>query len=161
LTTHLAENHWRKMEKNKLLALSGSAMLVLGAFMPVVSLPIVGSLNYLNNGEGDGVFIVVLGILAAALALGGQLRFVWIPGAISAVLILITLTRLLQVVNEAKASMEAELAGNPFAGLAEGLLNTVQLQWGWVFLLVGSVLVISASFVKSNAPGSELASEEA
>ncbi len=149
------------MEKNKLLALSGSAMLVLGAFMPVVSLPIVGSLNYLNNGEGDGVFIVVLGILAAALALGGQLRFVWIPGAISAVLILITLTRLLQVVNEAKASMEAELAGNPFAGLAEGLLNTVQLQWGWVFLLVGSVLVISASFVKSNAPGSELASEEA
>lgn len=82
-------------------------------------------------------------------------------GAISAVLILITLTRLLQVVNEAKASMEAELAGNPFAGLAEGLLNTVQLQWGWVFLLVGSVLVISASFVKSNAPGSELASEEA
>lgn len=71
------------MEKNKLLALSGSAMLVLGAFMPVVSLPIVGSLNYLNNGEGDGVFIVVLGILAAALALGGQLRFVWIPGQLA------------------------------------------------------------------------------
>lgn len=147
------------METKKLLGLSGAALLVLGAFMPIVSLPIIGSLNYLNNGQGDGIFVILLAIVAVALTLSGNYKFVWIPGAISAALILFTLIRLMQVVSEARANLESELAGNPFAGLAEGLLNTVQLQWGWVVLALGSILVIATSLAVQKQP--DEAAEEA
>jgi hypothetical protein len=34
--------------------------------------------------------------------------------------------------------MATELAGNPFAGLATGMVESVQLQWGWALLVAGA-----------------------
>jgi hypothetical protein len=136
------------MNTHKILALSGSAVLALGAFVPIVSLPIIGSINYFNNGQGDGIFIVLLAAVAAVLAFFGQYRFLWIPGGASLVLLVITLTRFIQLVNDAQSELTDSLAGNPFAGLAEGLMASVQLQWGWMLLFLGSVVIISGSFVR-------------
>lgn len=136
------------MNTQKILGLSGSAVLALGAFVPIVSLPIVGSINYFNNGQGDGIFIVLLAAIAAMLTLFGQYKFLWIPGVASLVLLLITFTRFIQVVNDAQSELTDSLAGNPFAGLAEGLMASVQLQWGWVLLFLGSIAIASASFVR-------------
>jgi hypothetical protein len=136
------------MNTQKILGLSGSAVLALGAFVPIVSLPIVGSINYFNNGQGDGIFIVLLAVVAAALSFFGYYKFLWIPGAASLVLLLITLTRFIQVVNDAKSELTDSLVGNPFAGLAEGLMASVQLQWGWMVLFLGSIAIVSATFVR-------------
>ncbi len=68
----------------QMLGFLGSVLLFLGVFMPIVSAPIIGSLNYLQNGRGDGVIILVFAILSladahpelqAALAYGP-----WVPG---------------------------------------------------------------------------------
>jgi hypothetical protein len=147
-----------KMNTQKILGLSGSATLALGAFAPIVSLPIVGSINYFNNGQGDGVFIVLLAVVAAVLTFFGQYKFLWIPGASSLVLLLITLTRFVQVVNDAQSELTDSLAGNPFAGLAEGLMASVQLQWGWMLLFLGSTAIVSASFVRKADSGDKKAS---
>lgn len=38
---------------------------------------------------------------------------------------------------QARADMELDLAGNPFRGLADITIQSVQLQWGWALLVVG------------------------
>jgi hypothetical protein len=144
----VGSNERGEMNTQKILGLSGSAVLALGAFVPILSLPIIGSINYFNNGQGDGIFIVLLAAVAAVLAFFGQYRFLWIPGGASLVLLVITLTRFIQLVNDAQSELTDSLAGNPFAGLAEGLMASVQLQWGWMLLFLGSVVIISASFVR-------------
>jgi hypothetical protein len=49
---------------------------------------------------------------------------------------------------QAKAEMETELAGNPFRGLADVALQSIQLQWGRTLLVVGSALVSASAAIK-------------
>ena len=46
--------------------------------------------------------------------------------------------------------MEAELRGNPFRGLADMTLQSVQLQWGWALLIIGAVLIIASAAMKED-----------
>lgn len=135
------------MDRQKVLGFSGSAVLALGTFMPIVNLPIVGSVNYFNNGQGDGVFILLLAAAAAILTGVSRIKLLWIPGVLSSILLLVTLTKFIQVISEAKSKLDDSLAGNPFAGLATGLMNSIQLQWGWMFLFLGAIALIVASFL--------------
>jgi hypothetical protein len=42
--------------------------------------------------------------------------------------------------------MQHGLDDNPFAGLAEGLVSSVQLQWGVGVIVVGALLIVGAAF---------------
>jgi len=44
--------------------------------------------------------------------------------------------------------MENELAGNPFRGLADLAMQSVQLQWGWALLIIGAIFIIVAAAMK-------------
>ena len=50
-----------------------------------------------------------------------------------------------------KSQMESELAGNPFRGLADMAMQSVQLQWGWALLIVGAGLVIAGAAMKDES----------
>lgn len=141
------------MTDTKTIALAGSAILFVGAFMPIVSLPIVGSMNYFQNGRGDGVLIVVLAAATAFLAMTGRTRHVLWTGLAAAAMLLFTFIRFQTKMSEAKSSMEAELAGNPFRGLAEAAVGSVQLQWGWAVLLIGAGLTMYAGWQARSAEG--------
>lgn len=49
--------------------------------------------------------------------------------------------------SQARTEMRRELADNPFAGIGEIAMQSVQLQWGWALLIVGAALVIAAAAV--------------
>jgi hypothetical protein len=134
------------MKNKKVIAFSGSALLALGTMTPIVSLPIVGTINYFNNGQGDGVFILLIAVLAAALTWFGRIKFLWVLGGITLVLLSITLVKFMQVMNDAKSQLTQSLEGNPFAGLAQGLLGSIQLQWGWILLFAGAAALLVAPF---------------
>ena len=51
-----------------------------------------------------------------------------------------------------KAEMELELTDNPFRGLADMAISSVQLQWGWALLVVGAALVIISAALKNKTP---------
>jgi len=53
--------------------------------------------------------------------------------------------------SEANAQMETELADNPFRGLADMAMQSVQLQWGWALLVVGAALVIASAAMKDES----------
>jgi len=134
------------MKDSKTLALVGAALLFVGAFMPIISVPIMGSMNYFQNGKGDGVIIVLLAVATGLFAGGGYVKHVLWTGLAAIAMLGFTFFRFQAAMGEVRTKMEGDLADNPFRGLAEAAVNSVQLQWGWAVLLLGAGLVAYAGW---------------
>ena len=140
------------MRDSKTIALVGAALLFVGAFMPIVSAPIIGSLNYFQNGKGDGVVIVLMAIATATLTMTGRTRHVLWTGLASLAMLAFTFINFQSKMGEVRANMEAELADNPFRGLAEAAVGSVQLQWGWAILVLGAGITVYAGWQARQTP---------
>jgi hypothetical protein len=116
----------------------GAAALGLGVFMPLISMPIVGTVNYFNNGSGDGIFILALALIAAVLV--GIKRYGWLWAVALASLGLIGYAYMNISARITLMKVQLELDKNPFAGLVN-----VQMQWGWGVLLLGVILLCVAA----------------
>lgn len=131
------------MNNRSTFGFAGAALLAVGTFLPLVSLPIVGSLTYFNNGQGDGVLVLVLALLSALIVAARRFRALWLTGLASLVLIGYSFVNM----SWAMAQMQLELADNPFRGLA-----TAQMQWGWAVLVLGAILLLAAASRPAPAP---------
>lgn len=127
------------MSKRQLTGLAGAGALAIGVFVPLVSMPIVGSLTYFNNGSGDGVIVLALAAISTLLVIARRYRALWLTGLASLALIGYSFMRM----SSALANVERELAGNPFRGLANA-----QMQWGWALLGIGALLLLAAAASK-------------
>jgi hypothetical protein len=136
------------MNTKQLLGLIGSIVLFVGVFTPIVSVPIVGNMNYFQNGEGDGTIVLILAVISLVLVLAKKYKALWLTGIGSLGVMLFTFISFQSKMSEAKANMESELAGNPFRGLADMAMKSVQLQWGWAMLIVGAALIIASAAMK-------------
>ena len=47
-----------------------------------------------------------------------------------------------------KAQVETDLKDNPFRGLADLAIQSVQLEWGWAVLVIGVALLIATAAMK-------------
>lgn len=130
---------------NQILGLLGSALLILGAFAPVVSVPFHGSITYFNNGHGDGVIVASLGAISLLLALAQRFRWLVATGGLSLFIVAVGLLQLVTKISDTKAGMDVQLSGNLFRGLAEAAMESIQVQWGWALLLIGALLVMAAA----------------
>lgn len=145
---------------NRSLALIGAALLFVGVFMPILSVPIMGSVNYFMNGKGDGVIVLLMALAAGGLALAGRVRHVVWPGAVSLVMLAFTFVRFQSGMAEMRSKMDSDLADNPFRGLAEAAMGSIQLQWGWAVLLLGAAIVTYAGIADRRAGGSSDAADQ-
>ncbi len=144
------------MEKKQAIAIIGAILLFLGVFTPIVSVPFFGALNYFHNGEGDGVIVLVLAAVTVPLALVKLYRGLWLTGGGSLAVLAFTFINFLSKMTELRSSMDKDLAGNPFAGLGQAVLGSVQLQWGWAVLIIGACLVIAAPFVREESTAAKV-----
>ena len=126
----------------------GAIMLAIGTLVPLYRVPVFGSINYFNNGKGDGLLVLGLAIIAMLLMIKKSYRGVFFIGLGSLLLIGTTLFRVITVTADAKDQMKKDLAGNPFAGLAEGFMTGSQIEWGFAVLLVGAILLIATRYLK-------------
>jgi hypothetical protein len=131
-----------------LLGIIGSIVLFIGVFTPIVSVPIMGNMNYFQNGKGDGTIVLVLAVISLVLVLAKKYKGLWFTGTGSLGVMLFTFINFQSKMSQAKADMESQLAGNPFRGLADMAMQSVQLQWGWALLIVGAALVIASAAMK-------------
>ena len=130
------------MIKKKLFGVVGSVVLFLGVFMPIVSMPFVGELNYFRNGQGDGVIILVLAGISLILALTERFKGLWFTGLGSYLVILFTFFVFTKRISIAKRELETELAKNHFRGIASTMAESIQLGWGWAIMFLGAVMII-------------------
>lgn len=130
-----------------LLGVVGSVLLFVGIFMPLVSVPILGNMNYFQNGNGDGVVIIILAGVSLFLALTERFKGLLITGILSLAMMAFTFFGFQWKMSQARAEMGK--SDNLFKGLGEKMLETVQLQWGWAILIVGAGMMIAAALIKS------------
>jgi hypothetical protein len=129
----------------KLLALIGAAVLIVGVFLPIVSLPVVGSMNLLMPGGavGDGVFVVGFAVIAGGLALMGKMRHVIWPALAALAFIVWKLLQIKGVLDTATATYGDQVG------------TVVAMNWlGWAVLLAGALLLVYAGATswKSSPP---------
>jgi hypothetical protein len=132
----------------KILGLIGAILLFLGVFMPIVSIPIMGNMNYFQNGKGDGVVIIILAIASVFWILLERYNALWFTGFASLGVLAFTFVTFQSRMSQVRSQIQKELADNPFRSLAEMATQSIQLQWGWALLVVGAVLIIAAAAIK-------------
>ena len=133
-------------QSRQLLALVGSIFLIIGVFVPIVRLPVVGSMNYIANGTGDGVIVLILAMVSLVCIFQKKYKTLYFTGFASLAMTVFTYVNLGSKLSEARAMLDRQLAGNPFKGLAQAAINTVQLEYGWFFLITGAVLLLISAF---------------
>lgn len=139
------------MNTKQILGLIGSIVLFIGVFTPIVSVPIMGNMNYFQNGKGDGTLILILAVVSLVLVLTKKYKGLWFTGVGSLAVMTFTFINFQMKISDMKSQMESELAGNPFRGLADLAMQSVQLQWGWALLIVGAGLVIAGAAMKDES----------
>jgi len=138
------------MKTKQLLGLVGSISLCIGVFLPILSVPIMGQKDYFQNGEGDGVIVLILGVVSLVFVLANIYKPLLLTGAGSIAILSFSFISILDNLSQKKVELDSKLEGNPFRGLADIAIDSVQLQWGWAVLFVGAVLVIGSAVSKDN-----------
>lgn len=152
LSETLLSDSTKKFSNTRLLlGLIGSITLFIGVFAPIVSMPIVGSINYFQNGKGDGVIVLIFALISFVIVLTKKYTWLWLTGLGSIGAMLFTFVRFQSKISELKSNMNSQLAGNPFRGFADAAINSIQLQWGWALLIVGAGFLIASAALKDKS----------
>ena len=137
------------MKTNQTLSIIGAALLLIGCFLPLINAPIFGSLSYVLNGMGDGIFVALLAVVGLVLAFCNRTVSASITGWLSLGIMGFTLFNLTSRMSAIRTQMTHDLADNPFRGLAEGFTNSITFGVAWPVLFIGAVLLIAAGFMQS------------
>ena len=133
------------------LGLVGSIALVMGVFSPLISLPVVGNLNYFENGQGDAVVVLLVAVIALIATFRREYKYIGYLGVAALIVIAFTFVNVQLKMSAAREEMTSSLSGNPFDGLAEAMAGTIQLQWGWAVLGSGAILLAAAGASQKRA----------
>ena len=136
---------------NRNMAFVGAILLLGGLFTPIVTIPILGTLNLFSNGGNIvALSLLILALVSAGLAAKGRLKDIVWPGIAACALVIYSFGRLQYRLAQMRASLQ-DLQDNPFAGLAQGAMSAIQVQWGWLVLGSGAALLVFAALSKSEA----------
>jgi hypothetical protein len=124
---------------------AGAALMVLGTFLPIVTFPIIGSINYLAGGRGDGMIVLVLALVIAGLAAAGYRKLTTVAAILALAVMLTTIVKMTSVFHDLHSNLASLQKDNPFgAGLAQLASASVGYGFGWVPLFGGAFLVLGA-----------------
>jgi len=139
------------MTTRQILGIVGSGLFFLGVFCPIYKLPIIGTGSYLGS-EMGWIYMLIAG-LCLLFVLLKKYWVLWVTGGIGLGFILISMHRFNAVIENAKAELARDLAGNLFGGFATALMNQASLQWGWIMFLSGGVLTLVSAGMRGKKEG--------
>ncbi|MEB3263521.1 MAG: hypothetical protein VKJ66_04025 [Synechococcus sp.] len=135
-------------DKRTLIGVSGAALVALGCFSPIVKLPIVREISYVNNLRTDGMIVLLSsGAIFYCIVTGKR----YVAKILAEVSLLVTFTTfwLLQIkIGEFRSSIDRDLSGNPFKGIAIAAADAMGLGWGWILLFSGLTMVLCHVFLE-------------
>jgi len=109
------------------LGIAGIVLLIIGVFSPVIKVLWLES-DYWKDGEGDGVIIVILAVIAFGMLFLKRFQWtLWIPT------VLIFLTLIYDYVDITQEEL-------------------VEARYGWLFLFAGAVLLAIAAAMPTKKP---------
>ena len=130
----------------------GSVLLFIGVFLPIVSFPIVGSMNFMTNGNVWGILLLLIAVSSFTLAMLDKSCFLWLTGSAGFLFLLVKFIQISSAMGDISDSMSKDESGM-FKALSEGMAASVQIQWGWAILLIGSACIVASAALKKNDDG--------
>lgn len=125
------------LRQMKNIQLLGLILVVIGSFLPLVHVPIIGNWNFWKLDQR----LAIMCYLLATVALGGiatnNIRFVKIIGFILLILFVFT-------VFATKYKAFSYFSFLPFKSWTETLAGTVKLKWGWAVEFAGALIMLFA-----------------
>lgn len=125
-------------KKMKNIQLVGLILVVVGSFLPLVHVPIIGNWNFWKLDQR----LAIMCYLLASMALGGiatnNTRFVRIIGILFIVLFSFTIFT-------TKYQAFSYFSFLPFKSWTETLASTVKLKWGWAVEFLGAIIMLFAT----------------
>ncbi len=137
------------MNNKQLIGVLGVVLLAIGAFSPILHIPIMGSITYIQNGKGDGVFILFFAILASYYLFKERYISVRVTGFASLAVLLFTFINFQMKLTDIQSKLNKDMAGNPFKGITDLAMQSIYLEWGFAVVLVGALMLILSSFIKN------------
>ncbi|MEW6050670.1 MAG: hypothetical protein AB1644_06365 [Candidatus Zixiibacteriota bacterium] len=142
------------MPRKQVTALFGAVLLLLGVFLPSLSFPIVGYRNYYEQAHWSGIILIAMALVSAAVALVRSYRLLYLTGGISFGVLLYTFIDVQSNLHD--ANKEIDLDNDLFKELAKVGWRSVQMEWGWAVLLIGTLLVLVAAAIQEEKLNSQV-----
>jgi len=128
--------------------LMGAFIMIVGIFAPIVSVPIVGEINYFNHGKGDGMIVALIGVISIVLVLTKQYVWLALSGLSSLAVLGYTAMTIQNHLGSLRIEITTSSTNEAFQGLANSLIAQVTFEWGFALLIVASIMVLISAFVK-------------
>lgn len=133
------------LNKAQLIGILGSILLLIGVFLPIVQIPIVGSIALFVGLKSYGSIVFVLAVLSIFLITYNQAKILLLAGTIALSIILYNLYRTNEYVSRIQDKAEGQINDGIFGGLAAAMSQSVKLEFGWLFLIAGSICILLAA----------------
>jgi hypothetical protein len=134
---------------NRILGIIGSALLILGIFLPIVSVMGLISISYFQAIQASpvqawtGLLLLLLGIASLVCALTNRYKILIATGVVSLCLLALDFVRLKSALGSAP----------PDAGeFGQQMASSVSIGWGLYVMAIGAILLIVAGVMKNTAP---------
>lgn len=115
-----------EMEIKQVVGVVGSVVMFIGVFCPVEQLEGLGNSSFIGRYDLASILMLALATLSFVLALLNQCRFLWGTGIGGLVVLIATLLMVIQ----------------------QKSFDTGNLQWGWLVLSSGAIIVIVSAVLK-------------
>lgn len=133
----VAGARWRELpSRRQFCAFAGTACLIFGTWAPVMEVPILGEIAYAQYAQGESWILLALAVVAVLATALERFRVLWFAGAGSLAVLLVTAARM------AVTLTDEEDTAQP---LIQVMLHAMQVQWGWIPLVLGAVLLLVAA----------------
>jgi hypothetical protein len=124
---------------------AGAGLMAVGTFLPILHLPIVGSINYLAGGRGDGIVVLILSAAIAGLIVFGKRKVAMLAALAALAVITVTFAKITGVFLEMSQKAGNVSQDNPFAvGLSKLAMASIGYGVGWLPLFAGALMVVIA-----------------
>lgn len=130
---------------NRILGIIGSALLILGIFLPIVSLMGIISLSYFDAIKispvqaWSGLLLLLFGIISLIMAVTNKFKILIATGVVSLGILVLDFFRLKNSLSDAPAEA-TEMGGG------------VSIGWGFYVMVIGAILLIVAGVMKGSGP---------
>jgi hypothetical protein len=146
-----------RMTMRQILGLTGCSLLIAGVFLPIVTIPLMGDMNFFEVGNFNGVTdysftgiaygIIGLGAASVLLILLNYCRGLLITGLFSLTVFVLTIKQFMDIGKILNDNAGVRLMMN-ITGIGFGYSN---LRWAWTVLFSGAFILVVTSFLKSEA----------
>ncbi len=129
------------MERKQLLGVIGSVLLGISVFMPIIRIPFVGNLNYIQDGKGEGIAILILAVVSLIFVILRKYKFLWLSGIGSICILLFSYLNIKSKISQFENDLDSELAKNVLREITDIAIESIQIEWG-LFVLITSVFLL-------------------